>query len=182
MTQTRFGPVTLPGFTRRTSTGPFRVTASARVRRLFAELADSIERATYLIGMIDGAEIYLDGGSWSIANGSSRHVSFDLEHRASVLDWCERSGRFQLVGSIHSHPTYHPAGPTPSTTDQRNWRASADDFGRPYCGIIISHGEPSSARLDCDPWRNQMIGCWVAHPDGNDTPIARAHLTIEQDW
>jgi hypothetical protein len=40
------------------------------VRRLFAELADSIERATYLIGMIDGAEIYLDGGSWSIANGA----------------------------------------------------------------------------------------------------------------
>lgn len=135
-----------------------------------------------MIGIVDDDEIYLDSGSWSIARGTSRRVSFDLEHRAQVLDWCDRSGRFQLAGSVHTHPTYDPEGPRPSIADQRNWRASADDFGQPYCGIIISHGEPSTARLDCNPWRAPMYGCWVAYPDGNNTPLVRADLTIECDW
>ena len=87
-----------------------------------------------------------------------------------------------LPGWVHTHPTYDPEGPRPSIADQRNWRASADDFGQPYCGIIISHGEPSTARLDCNPWRAPMYGCWVAYPDGNNTPLVRADLTIECDW
>ena len=164
------------------STPLFRVHASTSVRRLFAELGAPFERASYVVGQIDGESIYLDSPFGPIMNGTSRRVTLDLAQRDAALDWCHRSGRFCLVASVHTHPQWSEGEPGASSTDVGHWKASAEAACHPFAGVILAPGSPQTDRWDCDPWRNPKMRCWVALPDLDaQVPVLPADLTVEYE-
>ena len=93
-----------------------------------------------------------------------------IAHR--VLDWCDRSGRFPTcrVGPQHTPPTIQRGrvrqSPT-SATGAPQPTTSASPTAASSSATANRAPPDSTATRGAHPW----YGCWVAYPDGNNTPL-----------
>jgi hypothetical protein len=157
---------------------PWFVHVSAKARSALGELAhEHRERACLLVGTVDHTRIYVESCG-TIFEGTAREVRIDTDYREQLAESNARAG-FTIVGHAHTHPTYRTTDPNPSQGDLQHWAAAVEIHGHPYVGIILAPSTPSTANLDCDPWRSPRRAAWVAHLDGSDVRVDDAELYLE---
>jgi proteasome lid subunit RPN8/RPN11 len=91
---------------------------------------------------VDG---WVRGEPWSVL--LPRDPQLELRHQDDGL---------QLVGDLHTHPSY--ADPSPE--DERSWTSNARKFGRPVVGLIVGGSAPDSPFPFADP----IFRAWMAGP------------------
>jgi hypothetical protein len=133
-----------------------------------------------LFGRAEGTTLVV----WDVCASANRGDSPDsLRLDLEAMRQRAKNLRCAWLGSWHSHRSYYPDGPQPSTKDRDAWALSFDDYCRGFSGsagafvgmILGPSGGPEREWV----WYPPMRAAWVVKSSRDETIIEPAELRFE---